>query len=202
MLIFVPLPQNRSVMTNPFFITGIIPDPYFCDREKETQQLVRIIETTNHWCGPSYQPRGCKPCLRPVWGAHLLCPSYPSQCLCQCESNEADRRGRHQERLGWIIGSTRTFFLKHLEQTQLQAKRDPRCHCQRRKSQQRDLGGFCQEARSQVGKFGSICPLKSTTIHAFNEIVRHVSTRGMAPGVYVLRLINGEDVKTQKIVIR
>ena len=29
-----------------------------------------------------------------------------------------------------------------------------------------------------------------------------VSTAGMAPGVYVLRLINGEDVKTQKIIIK
>ena len=35
-------------MTNPFFITGIIPGPYFCDREKETQQLVRIIENKAH----------------------------------------------------------------------------------------------------------------------------------------------------------
>ena len=29
-----------------------------------------------------------------------------------------------------------------------------------------------------------------------------ISTSGMAPGVYVLRLINGDNVKTQKIVIR
>ena len=35
-------------MTNPFFITGIIPEPYFCDREKETQQLIRIIENKAH----------------------------------------------------------------------------------------------------------------------------------------------------------
>ena len=35
-------------MTNPFFITGIIPEPYFCDREKETQQLVSIIENKAH----------------------------------------------------------------------------------------------------------------------------------------------------------
>ena len=30
---------------------------------------------------------------------------------------------------------------------------------------------------------------------------QRVSTTGMAPGVYVLRLINGNDVKTQKMVI-
>ena len=35
-------------MTNPFFITGIIPEPYFCDREKETRQLIRIIENQAH----------------------------------------------------------------------------------------------------------------------------------------------------------
>jgi hypothetical protein len=31
--------------------------------------------------------------------------------------------------------------------------------------------------------------------------VHAVSTSGMVPGVYVLRLINGDNVKTQKIVI-
>ena len=32
--------------------------------------------------------------------------------------------------------------------------------------------------------------------------VHTVSTNGMTPGVYVLRLINGEIIKTQKIVIQ
>ena len=31
--------------------------------------------------------------------------------------------------------------------------------------------------------------------------VGHVSTNGMPPGVYVLRLINGEKIKTQKIIL-
>ena len=31
---------------------------------------------------------------------------------------------------------------------------------------------------------------------------RHVSTTGMTPGIYVLRLINGNNVKTQKIIIQ
>ena len=34
------------------------------------------------------------------------------------------------------------------------------------------------------------------------DAARHVSTSGMTPGVYVLRLINGNDVKTQKVVIQ
>ena len=34
------------------------------------------------------------------------------------------------------------------------------------------------------------------------DAINRVSTSGMTPGVYVLRLINGNDVKTQKIVVR
>ena len=37
---------------------------------------------------------------------------------------------------------------------------------------------------------------------ASRDAARHVSTSEMMPGVYVLRLINGDNVKTQKIVIR
>jgi len=32
--------------------------------------------------------------------------------------------------------------------------------------------------------------------------VHTVSTNGMTPGIYVLRLINGNDVKVQKVVVR
>ncbi len=33
------------------------------------------------------------------------------------------------------------------------------------------------------------------------DVARNVSTKGIAPGVYVMRLIDGNDVKTQKIVV-
>ena len=33
------------------------------------------------------------------------------------------------------------------------------------------------------------------------DAARHVSTSGIPAGVYVLRFINGNDVKTQKIII-
>ena len=33
------------------------------------------------------------------------------------------------------------------------------------------------------------------------DVARNISTNGMAPGVYVLRLVNGDDVRTQKIVV-
>ena len=35
-------------MENPFYITGIIPEPYFCDREKETAWMVRTLENKAH----------------------------------------------------------------------------------------------------------------------------------------------------------
>ena len=34
------------------------------------------------------------------------------------------------------------------------------------------------------------------------DAMNRVSTSGMTPGIYVLRLINGNDVRTQKIVVR
>ena len=33
------------------------------------------------------------------------------------------------------------------------------------------------------------------------DVARNVSTRGMTPGVYVLRLVNGDSVRTQKVVM-
>ena len=33
------------------------------------------------------------------------------------------------------------------------------------------------------------------------DVARGVSTNGIAPGVYVMRLIDGNDVKTQKILV-
>jgi AAA+ ATPase superfamily predicted ATPase len=35
-------------MENPFYITGIIPEPYFCDRDKEIAWMVRTLENKAH----------------------------------------------------------------------------------------------------------------------------------------------------------
>lgn len=35
-------------VTNPFIIRGAIPEAYFCDREKETERLVRYLTNGNH----------------------------------------------------------------------------------------------------------------------------------------------------------
>ena len=39
---------KSSIMENPFYITGIIPEPYFCDREKETQWIMRTLGNKAH----------------------------------------------------------------------------------------------------------------------------------------------------------
>ncbi len=33
------------------------------------------------------------------------------------------------------------------------------------------------------------------------DVTRNISTSGMTAGVYILRLINGNDVKVQKVVV-
>ena len=40
--------QNLNQMENPFYITGIIPEPYFCDRDKETAWIVRTLQNKAH----------------------------------------------------------------------------------------------------------------------------------------------------------
>ncbi len=35
-------------MTNPFFVTGTIPDQYFCDREKETERIISNLENQSN----------------------------------------------------------------------------------------------------------------------------------------------------------
>jgi len=45
------LSQNLKIMekvTNPFIIRGAIPESYFCDREKETERLVRYLTNGNN----------------------------------------------------------------------------------------------------------------------------------------------------------
>lgn len=40
--------QNNKIMDNPFYITGIIPEPYFCDRDKETRWIIRTLQNKAH----------------------------------------------------------------------------------------------------------------------------------------------------------
>ena len=45
---FIFAQKNKSIMENPFYITGIIPEPYFCDRDKETVWFIRTLENKAH----------------------------------------------------------------------------------------------------------------------------------------------------------
>ena len=47
-----------------------------------------------------------------------------------------------------------------------------------------------------------IIDMTGRIIVTHRNVAHTLSTNGMAPGIYVLRLISGDDVKTQKIVIR
>lgn len=40
--------SKRIIMVNPFYITGIIPEPYFCDRKKETVWITQTLENKAH----------------------------------------------------------------------------------------------------------------------------------------------------------
>ena len=40
--------RKSNNMENPFYITGIIPEPYFCDREKETAWMVQTLKNKAH----------------------------------------------------------------------------------------------------------------------------------------------------------
>lgn len=40
--------QKYNNMENPFYITGIIPEQYFCDREKETTWMVQTLKNKAH----------------------------------------------------------------------------------------------------------------------------------------------------------
>ena len=59
------------------------------------------------------------------------------------------------------------------------------------------LAGPCNGASLQIVDMTGRVLVCRDTSH-----VSAISTNGMAPGVYVLRLINGDDVKVQKIVVK
>ena len=40
--------QNIRHIYNPFVTTGYVGDEYFCDREKETEDLIRLLTNGNN----------------------------------------------------------------------------------------------------------------------------------------------------------
>lgn len=63
-------------MENPFYITGIIPEPYFCDREKETEWFIHNIENKAHILLTSPRRMGKTQLIRHVFEQ----PSVKNNC--------------------------------------------------------------------------------------------------------------------------
>ena len=63
-------------MENPFYITGIIPEPYFCDREKETMWMVRTLENKAHILLTSPRRMGRTQLIRHVFEQPSIKESY------------------------------------------------------------------------------------------------------------------------------
>ncbi|MBR0178203.1 MAG: leucine-rich repeat protein [Bacteroidales bacterium] len=64
-----------------------------------------------------------------------------------------------------------------------------------------DAAGNIVVDGAEVGSTMQIVDVTGRVVRVCTDVARNVSTSGMTTGVYVLRLINGDDVKTQKIVI-
>lgn len=63
-------------MENPFYITGIIPEAYFCDREKETSWMVRTLENKAHILLTSPRRMGKTQLIRHVFEQPSVKDSY------------------------------------------------------------------------------------------------------------------------------
>lgn len=68
--------QNDNTMENPFYITGIIPEPYFCDREKETQWIIRTLQNKAHILLTSPRRMGKTQLIRHVFEQPSVKGSY------------------------------------------------------------------------------------------------------------------------------
>jgi len=67
---------NNKQMENPFYITGIVPEPYFCDRDKETAWVVRTLENKAHILLTSPRRMGKTQLIRHVFEQ----PSIKDEC--------------------------------------------------------------------------------------------------------------------------
>ena len=63
-------------MQNPFYITGIIPEPFFCDREKETSWMVRTLENKAHILLTSSRRMGKTQLIRHVFEQPCIKDGY------------------------------------------------------------------------------------------------------------------------------
>ena len=65
-----------------------------------------------------------------------------------------------------------------------------------------DANGYIIVNGAEAGTTMQIVDMTGRVIVSIDGRTASVPTAGMTAGVYVLRLINGNDMKTQKIVVR
>ena len=63
-------------MTNPFYITGVIPEPYFCDREKETDRIVTYIRNKSNVLLTSSRRMGKTQLIRHIFNDERIKSEY------------------------------------------------------------------------------------------------------------------------------
>lgn len=76
-------------MINPFYVSGIIPDAYFCDREKETRWLIRTLDNQANILLTSPRRMGKTQLIRHAYGQASVRDShycfyvdiFPTTCL-------------------------------------------------------------------------------------------------------------------------
>lgn len=54
-------------MKNPFYVTGIIPDAFFCDREKETEKIVTLLDNSTNVLLTAYRRMGKTQLIRHIF---------------------------------------------------------------------------------------------------------------------------------------
>lgn len=72
--------ENKTIMENPFYITSIIPEPYFCDRVKETSWMVRTLENKAHILLTSPRRMGKTQLVRHVFKQPSIKDNYYTFC--------------------------------------------------------------------------------------------------------------------------
>ena len=63
-------------MTNPFYITGIIPEESFCDRVQETQKIITILQNQGNVLLTAYRGIGKTQLIRHIFGQQAVSNFY------------------------------------------------------------------------------------------------------------------------------
>ena len=63
-------------MTNPFFLTGVIPEAYFCDREAETEYIITQLQNGSNILLTSSRRMGKTQLVRHIFNDERIKSKY------------------------------------------------------------------------------------------------------------------------------